>query len=133
MTKLEFLCSDCDAKFPSPHVLAVHVIEQHHPNFILDSSANPQPPNNQPQPQNATHRSQNAPPPHEKPINLSQPPNVQALNLNPPSIVHTSEDPEVIIFQDNLQDDMENQKLTTEVVQAQLLEVKMEQKRQNDI
>jgi len=75
----------------------------------------------------------NAPPPHVQPINLSQPPNVRALNLNPPSIVHTSQDPEVIIVQNNLQDDMGNQKLTTEVVQAQLLEVKMEQKRQNDI
>ena len=55
MTKLEFSCSDCDAKFPSPQVLAVHVIKQHHPNLILDLSENPQPPNNQPQPQNATH------------------------------------------------------------------------------
>jgi hypothetical protein len=56
MTKLEFLTSDCDAKFSFAQVLAVHVIEQHHPNLILDSSAKPQPPNNQPQPQNATPR-----------------------------------------------------------------------------
>jgi len=97
MTLLEFVCSDCDAKFPSSEVLAVHAIEQHHPSLILDSRANRQPPNNQPQPQNATHRPQNAPPPHVQPINLSQPPNVQALNLNPPSIVHTSQDSEVII------------------------------------
>jgi len=59
---------------------------------------------------------------------LSHCPNVQALNLNPPSIVHTSQDHEVIIFQDNLHDDMVNLKLTTEVVQAQLLEVKMEKR-----
>lgn len=78
MTKAKFSCSDCNAKFPSPQVLAVHVIEQHHPNFILESSAKSQPPNHQPQPQNA-------PPPHVQPIGLSQPPNVRTLNLDPPS------------------------------------------------
>jgi len=80
MTKRELLCSDCGAKFSSPQVLAVHVIEQHHPNLILESStAKPQPPNHQPQ-------SQNAPPLHVQPIGLNQPPNVQAFNINPPSM-----------------------------------------------
>jgi len=86
MTKAEFLCSDCGATFPSPQVLAVHVIEQHHPNLILESSAEPQPPNHQPQPPNNQPQPQNAPPPHVQPIGLSQPPNVRALNLDPPSM-----------------------------------------------
>ena len=97
MSKLEFLCSECDTMFPSREVLAVHVIEEHHPDFILESSKQGSPPTNQPepenalpqpqnvehQPQNAPAPPQNAPPPHVQPFDLNQPP-VRAFDLNLP-------------------------------------------------
>lgn len=44
-----------------------------------------------------------------------------------------SQEHEVIIFQDKLQVDMEDPKLTTEAVKAQLSEVMLEQNRHNEI
>ena len=98
MSKLEFLCSECDTMFPSREVLAVHVIEEHHPNLILESSKQGPPPNNQPQPQNdehqpknapappqnVEHQPQNAPPPIVQQFDLNQPPNFRAFDLNIP-------------------------------------------------
>jgi len=112
MSKLEFLCSECNTKFPSPQALAVHVVEEHHPDYILESSKQgpppnyqPQPENAQPQPQNVEHQPQNAehqpqnapappgnapappqnaPPPHVQPFDLNQPPNVRTFDLNLP-------------------------------------------------
>jgi hypothetical protein len=111
MSKLEFLCGECDTMFPSREALTVHVIEEHHPDYILESSKQGPPPNNQPepenaqpqpqnvehqpqnapappqnvehQPQNAPAPPQNAPPPHVQPFDLNQPP-VQAFDLNLP-------------------------------------------------
>ncbi|AES87983.1 putative transcription factor C2H2 family [Medicago truncatula] len=114
MSKLGFLCSECDTTFPSPQTLAVHVIEEHHPYLILESSKQGPPLNNQPQPENAQpqlqndehqpqnapvppqnapappqnveHQPQNASPPHVQPFDLNQPPNVRVFDLNLPYI-----------------------------------------------
>lgn len=44
-----------------------------------------------------------------------------------------SQDPEVVLFQDQIQEDLEDQKLTTETVKVQLIEVMLKQKRHNEI
>jgi len=108
MSKLEFLCGECDTMFPSQQALAVHVVEEHHPDYILESSKQGPPPNNQPQlenaqsqpqnveapPQNVEHQPQNAPAPPQnvehQPQNAPAPPqnappaNVQPFDLNQP-------------------------------------------------
>lgn len=83
-----FICNDCGMQLPSPHVLAIHVIQQHHPNLILESSEQRQPPNtqnhrsnNQFQGPNAQHQPPNATQ-HVQPFDLNQPPNVQYFDLN---------------------------------------------------
>ncbi|AES87959.1 putative transcription factor C2H2 family [Medicago truncatula] len=112
MSKPGFLCGECGTMFPSPQALAVHVVEEHHPDYILESSKQGPPPINQPQsenaqpgpqnvehqpqnalappqyvehpPQNAPTPPQNAPAPHVQPFDLNQPPNVRDFDLNLP-------------------------------------------------
>ncbi|GAU28575.1 hypothetical protein TSUD_269150 [Trifolium subterraneum] len=90
MTKVEFLCSECGKYFPSPEALAVHTIEQHYPNRILESSKQPKPQQNAPPPpppplpENAPPPLENAPPPLVLPLHLNQPAYARDFDLNLP-------------------------------------------------
>jgi len=51
----------------------------------------------------------------------------------PENVILKSQNPEVVHFQDLMQADMKEWKLTTENVKAQLIEVMLEQKRHNEL
>jgi hypothetical protein len=91
MTKVEYLCIECGNSFPSHSTLAVHTIEQHHPNRILENA--PPPPSTQPKnapppppptPKNVPPPQENAPPPHVLPLDLNQPAYALDFDLNIP-------------------------------------------------